>query len=126
METKTITAELNEEQYKKYQIMQENNLSVGEAIDLIFNLREEFELQANVYLEDRVAELNSKKEDLSKEMSSIDDELNVLTKVADSSMGFKQKRDLLEKEYADVDDTYEVKVQRAKHQVSWVKDFFKF
>ena len=31
-----ITAELNDEQFKRYQIMQENGLSIGEAIDLIF------------------------------------------------------------------------------------------
>lgn len=126
MDTKTITAELNEEQYKKYQIMQENNLSVGEAIDMIFNLREEFEVQANDYLEVRLAELNDKKESLSNEMSSIDNELDILKKIADSPMDFKQKRDVIEKEYASFDDTYDSKVQRAKHQVSWVKDFFKF
>lgn len=126
MDTKTITAELNEEQYKKYQIMQENNLSVGEAIDLIFTLREEFELQANDYLEERLAELNDKKESLSKEMSSIDDELNVLKKIVDSPMDFKQKRDIIEKEYASFDETYDIKVLSAKHQVSWVTDFFKF
>ena len=49
-----ITAELNDEQFKKYQIMQENDMSIGELIDLIFYLRDQYGVRNKQLLEDRL------------------------------------------------------------------------
>ena len=68
-----ITAQLTDKQYELYKIMQENNLEVGEAIELIFTLREQLQLRNNELLEDRVAELTAKKESLKEEVEQVDE-----------------------------------------------------
>ena len=63
-----ITVELNDEQLERYQIMQENGLSVGEAIDLIFYLRDHYGVRNDQLLEERLEQLIIKKSKLEKEM----------------------------------------------------------
>ncbi len=126
MDNKTISVELTEEQYKKYQIMQENDLSVGEAIDLIFKLRDQFQVSSNELLEIRVAELENKKKNLSQEMDEIDNELGILGKIADTALNPQQKQQIFEKEYVPSKDSYEMKVLAKKQKIVWGKDFFKF
>ena len=57
-----FTAELNDEQFKKYQILQENNMTIGELIDLVFYLRDQYGVRNNQLLEDRLEELTNKKQ----------------------------------------------------------------
>ena len=56
-----ITAELTDDQLKKFEIMKEHDMGIGDAIDLIFDLREELKLNNEELLEDRLSELNDKK-----------------------------------------------------------------
>ena len=123
---KSISAELSDEQFEKYEILKDNGMDVGEAIDLIFKFREELKIQNNAYFEDRVAELNEKKKSLEEEMSIVENELGILDKISDVNLDFKQKQEILEKEYAAVDETYDIQVQRAKTRISWAKMFFDF
>ena len=123
---KEITAELTDEQFEKYEIMKNNDMSVGDAIDLIFKLRDDLHVQNDVLLEERVAELTARKESLADEMAKLDDELSVLDKLKDSALDVDQKAEILEKEYAPVDGAYDRKVQDYKRTISWAKDFFKF
>ena len=101
-----ITAELNDEQFKKYQIMQENNMSIGELIDLA--------------LEEKMEKSD---EDLSDELDRVIREIDVVEKITDDTLDYDAKIKILEKEYAPVDDTYEMKVQAYKRGVKWGKFF---
>ena len=136
-----ITAQLTDKQYELYKIMQENNLEVGEAIELIFTLREQLQLRNNELLEDRVAELTAKKESLKEEVEQVDEaekssitdeilkieqELGVLDKLKDTTLDVDAKTDILEKEYATIDETYEMRVQAQRHNIKWSKFFAKF
>ena len=129
-----ITAELNDEQFKKYQIMQENNMSIGELIDLVFYLRDHYGVRNNQLLEDRLEELITKKKALEEKMEKSDDdlsdeldrvirEIDVVEKITDDTLDYDAKIKILEKEYAPVDDTYEMKVQAYKRGVKWGKFF---
>ncbi len=136
-----ITAQLTDKQYELYKVMQENNLEVGEAIELIFTLREQLQLRNNELLEDRVAELTAKKESLKEEVEKVDEadkssitdeilkiekELGVLDKLKDTTLDIDAKTDILEKEYATIDETYEMRVQAQRHNIKWSKFFSKF
>lgn len=129
-----ITAELNDEQFKKYQIMQENDMSIGEVIDLVFYLRDHYGARNHQLLEDRLEELSNKKqaleekmensdEDVSVELDRVNREIDVVEKITDNSLDFDAKMKILEKEYAPIDDTYEMKVQNHKHGIKWGKFF---
>ena len=88
-----ITVELNDEQFERYQIMEENGLSVGEAIDLIFYLRDHYGVRNDQH------------------------------KLKDTAYDFEAKEKILEKEYAAIDDSYEMKVQDHKRVIKWGKFF---
>ena len=129
-----ITAELNDEQFKRYQIMQENGLSIGEAIDLIFYLRDQYGVRNDQLLEDRLEQLIIKKAKLEEEMKNTDNdltaelqkvtaEMDVLDKLKDTAYDFEAKEKILEKEYAPLDDTYEMKIQAHKRGIKWGKFF---
>ena len=129
-----ITAELNDEEFEKYQILQENNMTIGELIDLIFYLRDKYGVRNNQLLEDRIAELVDKKKSLEEEMENSDKdyneeldrinrELNVIERIQDDSIDYDAKMKILEKEYTANDDTYDMKVQSLKRGVKWSKFF---
>ena len=128
-----ITAELNDEQFKKYQIMQENNMSIGELIDLVFYLRDQYGVRNNQLLEDRLAELAAKRkvleekldtdESVSEELERVILEMDVVEKITDNSLDYDSKMKILEKEYAPIDETYEMKVQAHKRGIKWGKFF---
>ena len=129
-----ITAELNDEQFERYQIMQENGLSIGEAIDLIFYLRDQYGVRNDQLLEDRLEQLIIKKSeledemknsgnDLTAELQKVTAEMEVLDKLKDTAYDFEAKEKILEKEYAPLDDTYEMKIQAHKRGIKWGKFF---
>lgn len=129
-----ITAELTDEQFKKYQIMQENDMSIGEAIELIFYLRDQYGVRNNQLLEDRLEQLIIKKsrledemestdKDLSADLEKVNKEIDVVRKITDDQYDYDTKAKILEKEYADIDETYEMKVQAHKRGIKWGKFF---
>ena len=131
-----ITVEINDEQIKRYQIMQENGLSVGEAIDLIFYLRDHYGVRNDQLLEERLEQLIIKKAKLEEEMKNTDNdltaelqkvtaEMDVLDKLKDTAYDFEAKEKILEKEYSPLDDSYEMKVQAHKRGIKWGKFFDK-
>ena len=131
-----ITAELTDEQFERYQIMQENGLSIGEAIDLIFYLRDHYGVRNDQLLEDRLEQLIIKKSelegemknsgnDLTAELQKVTAEMDVLDKLKDTAYDFEAKEKILEKEYAPIDDSYEMKIQAHKRGIKWGKFFNK-
>ena len=122
-----ITAELTDEQFERYQIMQENGLSIGEAIDLIFYLRDQYGVRNDQLLEDRLEQLIIKKSELEDEMKNsgndLTAEMEVIDKLKDTAYDFEAKEKILEKEYSPLDDTYEMKIQAHKRGIKWGKFF---
>ncbi|MBO7518207.1 MAG: hypothetical protein J6T31_03770, partial [Methanobrevibacter sp.] len=97
-----ITAELTDEQFERYQIMQENGLSIGEAIDLIFYLRDQYGVRNDQLLEDRLEQLIIKKSeledemknsgnDLTAELQKVTAEMEVIDKLKDTAYDFEAK-----------------------------------
>ena len=121
-----ITAELNDEQFKKYEVMKEQGMEIGDAIDLIFDLRDELELNNDELLEERLVELKDKKQSLEDEIAKVDQELGVIGKLKDTALDFDAKSEVIEKEYATIDESYEMKVQAQKRRIKWSKILSKF
>ena len=71
-------------------------------------------------------ELNDKKKSLEEEMNKIDQELEVIDKLKDDSLDLSQKKEIIEKEYGALENSYEMKVQSVKRNINWGKEFFKF
>ena len=129
---KEITVELTDEQYKHYRIMQENGLSIGEAIELIFYLRDQYGVRNDQLLEERLAQLNIKKErleneqsdkDVSAELEKVNKELEVVKKISNDEYDYDAKAKILEKEYGTIDESYEMKVQAHMREIRWGKFF---
>lgn len=96
--------ELTPEQEEKVEILKSNGISVGQAIDMLFEAKEE---------------TSSLFEELDVAMAAYD-------KVKDTALDYETKQKILKKEYEDSEKTYEMIVQDVKHSISWANDFFKF
>lgn len=96
--------DLTDEQLDKVKKLEEENISVGEAIDLLFE---------------------AKTETLSL-VEDVDETISLFEKVKNSTLDIDDKAEILDDNYGDVEKTYEMKVQDVKHKISWSKDFFKF
>lgn len=126
MANETISVELTPEQLEKVKILEEKGISVGRAIDLLFEAREGIEAQNNNILRYRMNEVSAKKEELTSEIERLDQKLEFYNKLMDTNVSISEKQKMVEKEYSTADETYDVKVQKAKQNISWVKDFIKF
>ncbi|MBO6111160.1 MAG: hypothetical protein ILA26_03380 [Methanobrevibacter sp.] len=84
--------------------MEENGLSVGEAIDTLFEL----------------------KDTAFKQMDAIERGISFVDELKDSSMTADKKIEAIEKRYAETGTTAEMRIQEIKHNISWGRDFFKF
>ena len=95
------TIELTEEQLEKVKTLEANDISVGEAIDMLFKIKKDFEENAPTV-----------------------EDMDLLSKVVDSVKS-EEKEKIVEKEYTET-KTYDDQIQKVKRNVSWSRDFFKF
>lgn len=95
--------DLTEGQIEKIKELEEHGIGLGEAIELLFEIKDEALHQ----------------------MDEIDENIGLVTKIAES-MDASKKIELMEKAYGDSEKTTEMKIQDVKHKVSWGRDFFKF
>lgn len=97
--------DLTDDQMAKVKELDEQGIGVGDAIDMLFEVRE-------IALP---------------EIEAIDkDETVLFNKLKDVALDVDEKTELLDENYSEAEKTYEMKVQDAKHKVSWAKDFFNF
>ena len=68
-------------------------------------------------------DLDEDSDDVSDELDRINREIDVVEKITDNSLDYDSKMKILEKEYAAIDDSYEMKVQTHKHGIKWGKFF---
>ena len=95
------TIELTEEQLEKLNTLEANNISVGEAIDMLFKIREDIKANAPTV-----------------------EDINRLSQLV-RSINSDEKQEIVKNEYTD-DETYDEKIQDVKRNISWSRDFFKF
>ena len=100
-----IEIELNDEQMEKVEILKENDIDIGQAIDMLFEVKEK----------------------AMSEIENIDeDEIGIFERVKESTFDVGSKIENLEDNYGDSEKTYEMKVQDVKHKIKWAKEFFRF
>ena len=94
------TIELTEEQLEKVEILEANDISVGEAVDMFFKIREDFKNNAPTA-----------------------EDMDSLSKLL-SSINSSEKEKIVEKEYTET-KTYDDQIQNIKRSISWTHNFFK-
>lgn len=96
--------ELTDEQLEKVKHLESHNISVGEAIDMLFEAKEK----------------------TFSELEAINKEMSVIEKVKDSTLDVESKAENLEENFGDAEKTYDQNVLEYKKRLSWAKDVFKF
>lgn len=96
--------ELTEEQLEKVNELEANDISVGQAIDMLFEMKEK----------------------ALPEIESFDNEVGLLEKVKENALDVDSKAENLDENYGEAEKTYEMKIQDVKHKISWANAFFKF
>ncbi len=104
--------ELTDEQAKKVEILQKSGVSVGEAIDMLFEMN-------NALLDDKIDSATQRKVELEAELAVLEEEISTFTKIKDSSLDSTQKQKIVEKQYGTVDKTYDEEIQGRKHNFKW-------
>ena len=120
------TIELTEEQMKRVEQLEARGITIGDAIDMLYDLEENLKNYSNTYIDNKIADAHVEKASLEAELKKIEDEIEIYRKLKDSSLDLNQKKEILEKEYSALDDSYEMKAQQFKRNISWANDFFKF
>ena len=118
--------ELTDEQAKKVEILKENGMDVGEAIDALFEMKEMVKYSSESIVNERIRRASEEKAELEAKMNKIDEELSFFEKLTDSSLDSTQKQKMVENEYGKINKTYDESVQDAKHKFKWSKSIFKF
>ena len=104
--------ELTEAQAEKIEILKENNVGVGEAIDMLFEMNNDF-------VDKKITNATQQKAELEEKLAKVDEELSLFNKLKDGALVSSQKQKIVEKEYATFDKTYDETVQDAKHKFKW-------
>ena len=97
--------ELTPEQIEKVEILNEKGISVGEAIDMLFDIKEKALMDIETF---------------------DDDKIDLFSMIKDTSMDYENKAEILDENYGDSEKTYELQAQEIKAKISWAKDVFKF
>ena len=118
--------ELTESQAEKVEILKDNGIGVGEAIDILFDIRDDVINSSDRYIDGKIEMANKQKAELKEQMAKVDEELTLYTKLKDSTVNPEQKIKIIEKEYGKMDKSYDETVHDAKLKFKWRKSIFKF
>ena len=117
--------DLTDAQAEKVQILKENGIGVGEAIEMFFDMKDVVSESTNPLLDLRIQRANEEKAELEAKIAKIDEDLSFFDKITDSSIDSTQKQKIIEKEYGIISHTYDEKVLNERHKVKW-SNFLKF
>ena len=118
--------ELTDDQAKKVETLKENGIEVGEAIDMLFEIKEKSSQNEAEYLNSKLDQANKERKELENKLEEVNREISLYSQLKDTSLDVDQKLKILEKDYGEVDESYEMKVQDVKHNINWTREFFKF
>lgn len=99
-----IEIELTDEQFDKVKQLEEQGISVGQSIDMLFEVRDETLSQ----------------------IERIDEDMSLYEKLKDTAFDVDDKQKILNQQYGEPEKTYEMRIQDTKHKISWGRDFFNF
>lgn len=119
MEKKTITIELTPIQLEKFELLEKNGISVGEAIEKFVDIHELILNQSSSMLDKEIIQANEKKESLEQALEKANKEIYVLNKLKDTTLNYEEKQAILENEYAHIGDDYQSKVQKIKENTKY-------
>jgi len=118
--------ELTDDQAKKVDILKENGMEIGEAIDLLFEMRDTINKHTDQFIDNRINQVTQEKKELEEKMNELDDELSLFNKLKDKSLDVVEKSKLVENQYAETNPTYDETVHEAKRNFKWAKIINKF
>ncbi|MBR6927549.1 MAG: hypothetical protein IKH62_00785 [Methanobrevibacter sp.] len=104
--------EFTDEQAKKVDILKENGIGVGDAIDMLFDLKHSF-------ADTKLNQAQDRKDKLEEELAKIDKEISMYNQMKEGSLDPSLKVKIIEKEYGTIEKTYDESVQDAKHKFKW-------
>lgn len=117
--------ELTDEQAQKVEILKENGIEVGEAIEMFFDMRDVVSESGVLIVEKKIEEANKEKAELEQKIEKVDNDISYLNKIKDNSLDITQKKKIVEKEYGITKTkTYDEEVMDTRHKVKW-SNFFK-
>lgn len=114
MDSKTITIELTAKQLEIVKNLEERGLTIGDALERLVEIQDAALKTGDDLLNNKINEAEEKKATLEKALSMATEELNILNKLKDTSLDFKEKQAIFENEYANIGDDYQSKVQQLK------------
>ena len=117
--------DLTDTQAEKVQLLKENGIEVGEAIEMFFDMKDVFSESTNQILDLRIQRANEEKAELEEKLAKIEDDLSFFDKIKDTAIDSAQKEKIVQKEYGIISKTYDEKVQDEKRKLKW-SSFFKF
>ena len=97
--------ELTDEQLEKVEILKENDIDVGQAIDMLFEAKEKL-LSDNVDVED--------------------DNNGIVDKIKDNALDVESKAENLDENFGEGQLSPDMQVMEYKHKIKWAREFFKF
>lgn len=114
MKLTTITVELTEKQVEIVKKLEERDMTIGDALERLIEIQEGAIKTGNEMLDNKINETEEKKAALERALEMATEELNVLSKLKDTSLDFKEKQSIMENEYANIGDDYQSEVQKIK------------
>ena len=115
--------ELNDGQAEKVEILKQKGVSVGEAIDMLFEMKEDISYQSDLLIESKISQATKKKAELQSQIKDVDAEIEMYNNLMNSDEDYVKKQKVLQKELLDT-ETYDRHVQNAKHGFKWTKSIF--
>ena len=94
--------------------LEERGLTIGDALERLVEIQDAALKTGDDLLNNKINETEQKKASLEKALSMATEELNILNKLKDTSLDFKEKQAIFENEYANIGDDYQSKVQQLK------------
>lgn len=118
--------DVTDAQAERIQTLKDNDISVGEAIDILFEMKETIAVQSDIVLDSKIKQANDRKAELEREIAELDKQMSVFDKLKDASLDVGQKQKIVEKEYGQLDKTFDEVIMDAKHRFKWSMSLFKF
>ena len=100
-----IEIDLTEEQLEKVKELEEHNLNVGDAIDMLFEVKDKALFDIETFDEDKIS---------------------FFAKVKGSRFDVDKKAQALDENYSEQEKDYTMQVKEIKGKISWAKDIFNF
>lgn len=118
--------ELTDEQAEKVEILKENGIEVGEAIEILFDMKDAVIEHGNDFFDHRINKAHQEKAELEEKLAQVEDEIDLYNKLKGSALNPIQKQKIIVNEYGKVEKSYDEIVQDQKHKFKWSNDIFKF